>query len=737
MIRYQDLEERVQRYHPTADLELLRKAYIFSAREHKGQVRQSGEPYLSHPLEVANILAEMKLDVACVSVGLLHDVVEDTLTTVDVIEEYFGEDVAHMVDGVTKISQIQFSSKRQKQAENFRKLMLAMVDDIRVILIKLADRLHNMRTLQYLSAEKRKLIAQETLDIYAPIAHRLGIAKLRGELEDLAFSYLDPVAHKTVDAQLKEKKSTSGDYIEQVMKSMQQRFREQGIEAEIKSRVKRVYSTFQKMKRQKIGLDQVYDFIAIRVLVERVSDCYTVLGIANNMWKPVPGRIKDFIAMPRPNMYQSLHTTVIGHDGHPFEIQIRTHEMNRAAEEGIAAHWKYKEGTLQEDKDNKRFQWLRQLLEWQQEVGDPHQFLSNLKIQLYPEEVYTFTPKGEVITLPRGATPVDFAYSIHTEVGHQCVGAKVNSRIIPLKYKLSNGEIVEIVTASKAHPSLDWLKFVKTSRARGAIRRWITLKQKEQAIELGRKLLNRSARKYGFDLKRYSDELESVISGFNASKVEDLLASIGFGRVSCRNVLKRIDPQRVEKVPEEAAESKLTRMVNKVLRRSDEAIQVRGYDDLLVYRARCCSPIRGEEIIGYITVGRGISVHSVSCPNVESLLLNPERQVEVEWTRDGQGVTYPVRLLISTEDRTGVLADVTSAVSGIDTNIVNVTASTVDSRYGLIDMTVEICDVQHLEKIMNYIKAVDGVHEVERRKIRVRVEKGKSGAEERSAKSAG
>ncbi len=737
MIRYEDLEERVQRYHPTADLELLRKAYIFSAREHKGQVRQSGEPYLSHPLEVANILAEMKLDVACVSVGLLHDVVEDTLTTVDVIEEYFGEDMAHIVDGVTKISQIQFSSKRQKQAENFRKLMLAMVDDIRVILVKLADRLHNMRTLRYLSEEKRKLIAQETLDIYAPIAHRLGIAKIRGELEDLAFGYLDPVAHKTIDAQLKEKKSTSGAFIEQVMKSMQQRFTEQGIEAEIKSRVKRVYSTFQKMKRQKIGLDQVYDFIAIRVLVEKVSDCYTALGLVNNMWKPIPGRIKDFIAMPRPNMYQSLHTSVIGHDGHPFEVQIRTHEMNRAAEEGIAAHWRYKEGTLQEDKDDKRFQWLRQLLEWQQEVGDPHQFLSNLKIQLYPEEVYTFTPKGEVVTLPRGATPVDFAYSIHTEVGHQCVGAKVNSRIVPLKYKLSNGEIVEIVTANKAHPSRDWLKFVKTSRAKGAIRRWITLEQKEQAIELGRKLLDRSARKYGFDLKRYADELESVISGFNASKVEDLLAGIGFGRVSCRNVLKRIDPQRVEKVPEEAAESKLTRMVNKVLRRSDKAIQVSGHDDLLVYRARCCSPIRGEEIIGYITVGRGISVHSVSCPNVESLLLNPERQIEVEWTRDGQGVTYPVRLLISSEDRTGVLAEITSAVSGIDTNIVNVKASTVDSRYGLVDMTVEICDVEHLEKIMNCIKAVDGVHEVERRKIRVRLEKGKSEAEEPSAKSAG
>jgi len=735
MIRYKDLEKRVRRHNPTADFDLLKKAYTFSVREHKGQVRQSGEPYVSHPLEVANILAEMKLDVVCVSVGLLHDVVEDTLTTVDVIEEHFDKDIAHIVDGVTKISQIQFSSKRQKQAENFRKLILAMVDDIRVILIKLADRLHNMRTLQHLPEGKRKLIAQETLDIYAPIAHRLGIAKFKGELEDLAFKYLEPTTYKNIDTQLKKKKITSENFAEQVIKSMRRKFKDQGIEAEIKSRVKRVYSAFQKMKRQKIELDQIYDFLAVRVVVDGVNDCYAVLGIVNNMWKPVPGRIKDFIAMPRPNMYQSLHTTVIGHDGHPFEIQIRTKEMNRAAEEGVAAHWKYKEGVPKEGKEDKRFQWLSQLLEWQQEMGDPHQFLSNLKIQLYPEEVYAFTPKGEVITLPRGATPVDFAYSIHTEVGNECVGAKVNSRIVPLKYKLRNGEIVEIVTASKAHPRLDWLKFVKTSRAKAAVRRWITLKQKEQAIELGRKLLDRSARKHGFDVKKYSRELDSVISGFNASSIDDLLAGIGFGRVSCRNVLKRIDPVQVEKTPEEVPKSKLTRVVNRVLRRSDKAIQVKGYDDLLVYRARCCSPIRGEEIIGYITVGRGISIHSLSCPSVESLIFNPERQIEVEWTREDQGVTYPVRLLTSTEDRTGILADITSAVSSIGTNIVNVQASTVDSRYGLIDMTVEVSDVEHLEKIMNSIKAVDGIHEVERRKIRSRVEKGKSEIGEQTEKS--
>ena len=715
MIRFEDLEERVQKYHPEADLELLRKAYVFSAREHKGQTRQSGEPYLSHPLKVAHILAEMKLDVACVSVGLLHDVVEDTLTSLDTIREYFGEDIAHLVDGVTKIGQIQFSSRHEKQAENFRKLLLAMVDDIRVILVKLADRLHNLSTLQYLPAEKRKSIAQETLDIYVPIAHRLGMAKLRGELEDLAFRYLDPVAFQNISAQVEKERANSHEFSQEVMEAMQQHFQEQGIEANLESRVKGIYSAYQKMKRQKISIDQVYDFIAIRVLVNTVRDCYAVLGIANNMWNPIPGRIKDFIASPLSNRYQSLHTTVIGHNGHPFELQIRTHEMNQVAEEGIAAHWKYKEGKLEEEKDDKRFQWLRQLLEWQHEVEDPHQFLSNLKIDLYPREVYTFTPKGEVITLPRGATPVDFAYAIHTEIGHKSVGAQVNGRIVPLKYKLSNGEIVEILTSSDAHPRRDWLNFVKSSRARSAIRRWINVKQKEEAVELGRRLLERNARACKLNLKNYQDKLESMLSDFNVSRMEDLFARLGFGKLSPRQVLKALEPGTIApQEGEESGASRVTQMVNKVFRRSDTAIQVNGYDDILVYRAQCCNPIRGEEIIGYITTGRGISVHSVDCPSVEKLLLNPEWKVEVKWAKEGRKVIYPVRLLISTEDRTGLLADVTSAVSHVDTNILNVNAQSTDSRYGVIDMTVEISDTEHLEEIMNDLKAIEGVREVER-----------------------
>ena len=714
MIRFEDLEEKVQRYHPTADLELLRKAYVFSAREHGGQIRQSGEPYLSHPLQVANILAEMKLDVACVSVGLLHDVVEDTLTTLDSIRESFGENIAHLVDGVTKIGQIQFASRQEKQAENFRKLLLAMVDDIRVILIKLADRLHNLRTLQYLPPEKRKLIARETLDVYVPIAHRLGMAKLRGEMEDLAFYHLDPVAFENVSGQIEHKRVNSEQFSQEVMQSMQERFEQEGIEAEMKSRIKRNYSAYQKMRRQKIGIDQVYDFIAIRILVKTVSDCYTILGIVNNMWNPVPGRIKDFIAMPRRNQYQSLHTTVVGSDGRPFELQMRTHEMDKVAEEGIAAHWKYKEGKLEEDKDDRRFQWLRQLLEWQHEVKDPHEFLSNLKIDLYPEEVYIFTPRGEVVTLPRGATPVDFAYAIHTEVGHKCVGARVNGRIVPLKYKLSNGEMLEIVTSEDPQPNREWLSFVKTSRARSALRRSINLKKKEEAIELGKKLLAKKARSYSLSLRKYKDKLESLVTELDFSHKDDLLAEIGFGKLSPREVLRRLAPEKIVEGAQKDEESKLTQVVNKVLRRSDSAIQVSGHDDVLVSRAQCCDPIRGEEILGYMTSGRGVSVHSADCSNLEKFLLDPERMIKVTWTSDGKAAIYPVRLLVATEDRKGILADITSAVSSVKTNIANVTADIVDNRYGLIDMTVEISDADHLDEVLNSLKAIQGVREIER-----------------------
>ncbi len=718
MIRYEDLEEKVLRHHPAADTELLQRAYIFSAREHKGQIRKSGEPYLSHPLEVANILAEQKLDVACVSVGLLHDVVEDTLTTIEKIREYFGADIANLVDGVTKISQIEFASKHEKQAENFRKLLLAMVDDIRVILVKLADRLHNMRTLEFMSPLKQKSIAQETLEIYAPIAHRLGMAKVRGELEDLAFQYLDPVAHERISAQVAGMRKKSDAFIAKVTKRMLAEFRKQEIEAEIQSRIKRVYSIHQKMRRQRIGLEQVYDFIAIRVIVSTVRDCYTILGIVNNMWTPVPGRIKDFIAMPRPNMYRSLHTTVVGRDGQPFELQIRTPEMHRIAEEGIAAHWKYKEGKLDKGKDDKTFQWLRHLLDSQSEVEDAHQFLSNLKIDLYPEEVHIFTPKGEVITLPREATPVDFAYNIHTEVGHRCVGAKVNGKIVPLKSTLQNGDRVEILTSGDSTPSRDWLSFVKTSKARSAIRRWINLKQRERAVELGRKLLEKEARKYKISLKKYEARLGEILADFSATKEEDLFCSIAYGKVPARSVVRKLDPEKTsQEVSEQEQESTLSRVVNKVLRRPSGDISVRGHDDLLVFRAGCCNPIKGEDIIGYITIGRGISIHSANCKNVQNLMLNPERTIAVKWETDKgdkEDKQYAVRLSIYTEDRRGILAEITAAISNINTNIVNAQATTVEGRYGIIELTVEVEDTQHLDRVMNLLKRIDGVRDVER-----------------------
>ena len=713
-VRYEDLEEKVLNNYPSADLESLRRAYVFSARAHKDQVRQSGEPYLSHPLAVANILAKMRLDPACVSVGLLHDVVEDTLTPIEMIHDYFGEEVSHLVDGVTKISQIQFSSREQRQAENFRKLLLAMADDLRVILVKLADRLHNMRTLQYLAPNKRHHIAQETLDIYAPIAHRLGMANIREELEDLAFANLDQVAYLDLTAQIEKKKIDSREFIRDITARLMQQLKEQDIQAQIKSRTKHIYSTYQKMMRQKIPLDQVYDFIAIRVLVDTKNDCYSVLGLVHELWKPVPSRIKDFIVMPRSNMYQSLHTSLVGSNGQLFEVQIRTHDMHQIAEMGIAAHWNYKLGRRQNDDEVKRFTELRQALETYQEENDHHQFLSNLKIDLYSEEVYIFTPKGEVLALPRGATPVDFAYHIHTEVGNRCVGAKVSGRIVPLKYPLRNGEMVEITTSGEGRPSRDWLTFVRTSRARNAIRRWLNQRQKEEALELGRKLLEKESRRLGLSLKNLWSRLEGVIAEFKAPDVENLLISVGYGKIRARQIVRRLEP---EKMPQQQPIDDIpfaSTTPRKASSDSESTIRVKGYDDLLVFRARCCNPIQGESIVGYITLGRGISVHSRNCPNVENLLLNPERTLDVQWS-DGVGETrYPVRISISTEDRPAMLADITSAVSELKTNIVDAQARTVDSRYGEIEITVEVRDMGHLNKILHFLKGISGVHSVDR-----------------------
>ena len=716
MIRFEEILDRVAKHHPGDNLDLIRRAYIFSAKEHKGQLRASGEPYLTHPLEVANLLAEMKMDAVTVSVGLLHDVVEDTLTTLDKIEELFGPDVAHIVDGVTKISQIPFTSKEEKQAENFRKMLLAMTDDIRVIMVKFADRLHNMRTLAYLPADRREAIARETMDIYAPLANRLGMGKIRGELEDLSFSYLDPKAYQELKDIVEKNRRKHEAFLAEVTRIVEDKMKEHDIPCFTESRIKRLYSIFLKLKKQRITIDQVYDLFALRIITDNVKNCYAALGVIHNTWRPVPGRIKDFIAMPRPNMYQSLHTSVIA-GGQPFEVQIRTAEMHQIAEEGIAAHWKYKDGKLvADDREDNRVSWLRHLVEWQQEMKDPADFLSTLKIDLYPEEVYTFTPKGKVVTLPRDATPVDFAYAIHTEVGHSCVGAKINARMTPLRTKLRNGDIVEIVTQPGHKPSRDWLSFVKTSRARNKIRHWLTQQESEKAIELGRKMLEKEARKYKKNAKELltSEQMHALLSEYGSSKVEDLLSAIGYGKVSAKQVISRLSPDGLKESPVEE-ESMITSVVKRVLGIGGEAkLQVKGFDDLLVYRAKCCNPIRGEEVIGYITRGKGVAVHSKNCPNVQNLLYEPDRKIEVEWASTAPSAeAYAVPLTILTEDRPGMLAEIAAAISEVRSNILNVEARTADER-GIIDITVEIPDMKHLERVISSVKKIDGVYDVTR-----------------------
>ncbi len=716
MIRLEQILDRVDRHHPGDNLELVRRAYIFSAKEHKGQVRASGEPYLTHPLEVANLLAEMKMDAVTVSVGLLHDVVEDTLVSLEKIEELFGSDVAHIVDGVTKISQIQFTSKEAKQAENFRKMLLAMTDDIRVIMVKFADRLHNMRTLAYLPADRRQAIARETMEIYAPLANRLGMGKVRGELEDLAFSYIDPKAYQELKEIVDRKRRAHEAFLAQITKIVEDKMKEHDVPCLTESRIKRLYSVHQKLKKQRITTDQVFDLLAIRIITDNVKNCYAALGVIHNTWSPVPGRIKDFIAMPRPNMYQSLHTSVIA-GGQPFEVQIRTAEMHRIAEEGIAAHWKYKDGKLVADgREDKRISWLRQLVEWQQDMKDPADFLSTLKIDLYPEEVYAFTPKGKVITLPRDATAVDFAYAIHTEVGHTCVGAKINGRMVPLKTKLKNGDIIEIVTQSGHKPSRDWLSFVKTSRARNKIRHWLNEQESGKAIELGRKMFEKEARKYKQNVRELleSENLVTLLPDYASSKVEDLLSAIGYGKISAKQILARISPDGLkEPAPEE--ESKIASVVKRVLGLGTDAkLQVKGFDDLLVYRAKCCNPIRGEEVIGYITRGKGVAVHSKNCPNVQNLLYDADRKIEVEWAGTAPSAeAYAVPLTILTEDRPGMLAGIAAAISEVKSNILNVEARTADEQ-GTIDITVEIPDMKHLERVIASIKKLDGVYDVAR-----------------------
>jgi len=715
--KFRELLRTMRANRPSDNLELVRKAYEYSQKIHSGQTRASGEPYLVHPLSVALVLAEMKMDPVAVAAGLLHDSVEDTSVTVVDIRKEFGEQVAHIVEGVTKISQIDFATREEQQAENLRKMMLAMVDDIRVVLIKLADRLHNMRTLEHLPTERQQKIAQETLEIYAPIAHRLGMGKIRGELEDLGFRYIDPITFQQVHDAVEARRKQGEQFLAHVEQSLRDKLKEAGITARVESRIKRLYSIHRKLVRQKINVEQVYDLYAMRVITQSVQDCYAVLGIVHNVWRPVPGRIKDFIAMPRPNFYQSLHTSVITEDGTPFELQIRTEEMHRMAEEGIAAHWKYKDGPVSAQ-DEQRLAWLRQVVEWQRDVSDPNEFLSTLKIDLYPEEVYTFTPKGKVVVLPRDSTPIDFAYSVHTEVGHSCVGAKVNGRMVPLRHRLHSGDIVEILTQPGHKPSRDWLGVVKSSRARNKIKHWLNLHQRERAIEIGRKLIEKEARKYRVALKDIKDdELRKIASDYGLGQVDDLMAGIGYGKYPARQILGRLAPAAGEPV-EAAGEDKSSGLAS-VVRRvfggdHSNAIRVKGQGDLLVYRARCCNPIRGESVVGYVTRGKGVAVHAVDCPNVVNLLYEPERKIDVEWAQDDSiPSSYPVKITVFCDDRFGMLKQITSVISDTKTNIRNVEARTYNG-HGNIDVILDIADLKHLENIINGVRKIPGVHDVQR-----------------------
>jgi len=723
--RFRDLLRKIRAYRPNDDLALVKKAYDFSLEHHTGQTRASGEPYLVHPLEVALVLAEMRLDTTAIVAGLLHDSVEDTQVTVDEIKAEFGEQVAHIVEGVTKISKLEFASREEAQAESVRKMVLAMVDDIRVVLIKLADRLHNMRTLQHLSPERQQKIARETQEIYAPIAHRLGMGKIRGELEDLAFQYVDPIAYKQVKDAIESRRKEGEAFLAEVQKLIEGKLKEAGLQTRVEARIKRFYSIWQKLQRQHISVDQIYDMLALRVITQSVNDCYAVLGIIHNQWRPVPGRIKDFIAMPRPNLYKSLHTTVIADNGHSFEVQIRTEEMHKMAEEGIAAHWKYKDGPVSA-RDEQRLAWLRQVVEWQRDVENAEEFYSTLKIDLFPEEVYTFTPKGKIVILPREATPIDFAYNIHTQVGDTCVGAKVNGRIVPLRYKLRSGDIVEILTQTGHSPSRDWLTYVKSARARQKIKHWLNIHQRERAIEIGRKLIEKEARKYRVSMKEINDEeLMRVASEHGLGRPDDLLAAIGYGKFSARTILARLVPaQQTANAPNEASESEASGVLTSVVRRvfggDVSPLQVKGHDDLMVYRARCCNPIRGEEIIGYVTRGKGVAVHSKSCPNVETLMYEPERRIAVEWGAEGKISAskpwdrgYPAKLVVLCDNRPGMLKQITAVISDANTNIRNIGANT-EETHATVDIIVDIADVAHLQRIISGVRKIPGVREVQR-----------------------
>jgi len=709
LTQLETLIEEIPKYQPGANLDLVNRAYRFSELSHRGQQRASGEPYLSHPLEVAGLLVNFKMDVTTVTAGLLHDVLEDTEATKDDLEREFGREIAELVDGVTKIGKLAFSSREERQAENFRKMVVAMAHDLRVLMIKLADRLHNMRTLDYLPLDKGRKIAQETLDIYAPLAHRLGMAKVKAELEDLALRVMQPEDYQDLMRRVAKRRLEREAEINQLIAILQEKLGEVDIESKIAGRPKHFYSIWKKMHEGGREFDEIYDLTAVRVLTKTVRDCYGALGVIHSLWKPVPGRFKDFIAMPKVNMYQSLHTTVIGPKGDPVEIQIRTWDMHRVAEEGIAAHWLYKEKKSGHDRFDEAFMWLRQLMESQSDVTDSKEFLDSVRVDLFPDEVYVFTPKGDVKALPEGSTPLDFAYAVHTDVGHHCVGAKVNGKLVPLRYTLRQGDIVEIVTSPTQHPSRDWLKIVKSSRSKAKINQWLKVEERARSLELGRELFDREAKKYRLVPATLlaSEEMKKLLVELGFSAADDLLASVGYGKSSVHQVLGKLAPAVVhdEPVPDRAA---------KTPRKAEGAVRIRGVDDVLVRFGKCCSPVPGDGIVGFITRGRGLTVHARDCLTVVKNVLDKERLVAVEWD-GGEPAKRPVRIAVYIgRDRPGILAEITAAISSRQGNITKAEITVTDDRKGLNHFVIEVEDLQQLQGIMQSIREVKDIVNVER-----------------------
>ncbi len=721
--RLNDIIDQVTSYHPEADVDLIKKAYVYSAKVHAGQVRKTGEPYLIHPLAVAGILAELHLDEASVCTGLLHDTVEDTLATLAEIDDLFGGDIAHLVDGVTKLSQIQFQTSEEKLAENFRKMVVAMARDIRVLLVKLADRLHNMRTLGAMKPDKQERIARETMDIYAPLANRLGISWLKIELEDLSFRYLRPDEYRDLAEKLGKTKREREKFIDDVSDMITKALEKSGMTGfEVSGRPKHLWSAHKKMVTKKIPFEEIHDLIAFRVLVENVGQCYETLGHIHAIWRPIPGRFKDYIAMPKPNGYQSLHTTVIGPKAERIEIQIRTREMHEVAEQGIAAHWAYKEqggsngkhATLKGD-GKQGFKWLRQLMDWQREVKDPTEFLDSVKFDLFADEVFVFTPNGDVLELPRGACPIDFAFAIHTDVGMTCSGAKVNGRMVPLRHVFQSGDTCEIITNKNQKPNKNWLDFVKTSRARTKIRAYIRGVERERSKQIGQQLVEKEFRRFGQSLQKYVKD-NSIVQAFQDGKyktLDEILIAVGYGKLGAQAVAERVLPEEVIKKPQQEPKrrSRLGQLIDRVARRSSSGVQIAGIEDMLVHFARCCAPVKGDPIVGFVTIGRGVTVHRHDCPKV--LALDPERRIPVVWESGGT-FTRPISIRVVTDDREGMLADLSSAFTRNGVSISEANCRAGNDGHAVNTFKCGIVDLDQLRKVVKTLEGVKGVHSVER-----------------------